>query len=284
MTATLAPPPRRVRTVTGICLVLVAALLTLLFDGAPARATTPSGGATVAAVLSTADKSTGPDDGWAQLSTGGKVWVSASCRSSLASSGVSVRTLEWSAISAVPDVAPVACDQLHPNFNGVTAVLSTADKSTGPDDGWAQLSTGGKVWVSASCRSSLASSGVSVRTLEWSAISAVPDVAPPACDQLHTEVIPLGAMSGPAILLLTADKQAPGNDGWIRLSDGTMQWISAECRTGLQTQGIPTIVAPWAEINALPPANPQPCSAINVQPTPSTVMATGTLTRRRVAP
>ncbi|MGH1488394.1 MAG: DUF1996 domain-containing protein [Acidimicrobiales bacterium] len=60
-------------------------------------------------------------------------------------------------------------------------------------------------------------------------------------------------------IIITADKQTAGSDGWLEFSDGTKQWLSPDCRALLESDGVSLAILPWAEIDAMPNGPQLPC-------------------------
>ena len=163
----------------------------------------------------------------------------------------------------IPDVA---CGQLTFTGGG-PGVLVTADKLAEGNDGWAAIPSGDRVWLPPQCRSQLVTAGSAVRVVGWSVIGAMPRVPDVGCDRLlpsaaSRDPIPVASGSAGPTIVVSEDKSGPGMDGWVRHTDGTVQWVSADCRSQLVARDVRLKVTPWSEISAMQPAPPRPCSSI----------------------
>lgn len=129
-----------------------------------------------------------------------------------------------------------------------------------PNDAWVAFSDGSKTWADPTCASAVAGR-TGVQTVPWSTIAAEPTVtAPFTCTQLLgliAVVVPPAQSAVPVFaseLLVSPDRARDGQDGFVRLSDGTRTWASATCRHQLIEGGVPFVITPWTSTAALPTA------------------------------
>lgn len=138
----------------------------------------------------------------------------------------------------------------------IDRILVTEDKApfgNGPGDGWILFNTGQKQWISATCRQRAESNGFEVEVLTWLQIDTYASLSPAlTCDDLPG--VGDTVINGTVKTVLITDDKAPigdgASDGWVLFADNRLQWVDSECRTRLETSGLPLQVEQWSIINS----------------------------------
>ncbi|MGI9596482.1 MAG: glycoside hydrolase family 5 protein [Acidimicrobiales bacterium] len=166
----------------------------------------------------------------------------------------------------LPSDAAVTADN-----SAALGIVVTVDKLTPGADGWLELADGSKQWINSSCRDKLEADGTAVEVMSWSRIAKMPDRPYRSCSQVSTSGRPTKTDLG---IVVTADKQTPGSDGWLELADGSKQWVSSSCRAELEADGLSVEVMSWSEIAKMPDRPYRPCSQLRSDRPPASSTTT----------
>ncbi len=214
-------------------------------------------------ILTTPDRVSMGNYGWALFADGTKQWIDSGCRQQLDDAQLITEVLPWSAIDAYPDGAVFSCDEVenmtNPGGGERPRLMVTPDKVDAGNYGWVLYSNNTKHWVDAECRSTLEVEGLETDVLEWVDINAYPDGDVVPCE----DIVPTDMVSFP-VILATPDRAGDGNYGWVLFEDQTKQWIDASCRSQLSDDGVDTRVIEWSEIDTYSDREPMPCGYLTV--------------------
>lgn len=125
-------------------------------------------------------------------------------------------------------------------------IVTTPDRINPPDYGWVLFNDGSKQWINAACRAELVAAGLQIDVMSWADISLHPDGIVKDCSDLR-----LHDSGSNLSILVTPDRIASGNYGWVVFNDGTKQWIDGTCRDSLEAQGVLVAAKEWAEIEGI---------------------------------
>jgi len=190
-------------------------------------------------------------DGWIVYhADDSKQWVSQECRARLEQAGEVPIASSWPTLEPKVKTSNwMNCDLLT-NLIATEVSQTTADEkrfslfiNTDKPEGWVVYNADDtKQWVSPSCRTRLVDAGVTVINSSW------PVIGPKAttsnwnnCDQLvaESELEANAETSSSSLGLFVLENR---NDGFvIDAKTNTWQWVSPECRTQLEVNGIKTL-------------------------------------------
>lgn len=203
-------------------------------------------------LMTTPDRVAPGEYGWVKFADNTKQWIDGACRNRLSDAGVALESKQWNDIAAFADNAVYrSCDDivalLDESTPLFTRIVTTPDKESLPNYGWVVYSDNTKQWIDANCRAQLDGKGLTTELLPWSAIAVIPDGEVRACGD-----IPTGPVDDSlAYVVVTPDRTASGNYGWVVLPTDEKQWIDGACRDQLEAAGLRVDVEEWANISVI---------------------------------